>query len=213
MLIYQKPEQLIAPNLPRRLSPEKAFLFENKGTLKILEIGSNGKEIENYFKKKGHQYFSFDLANRDALHNGDMNFLPYHDRSFDAVLIDSTLQYSSSPEQTVLEVSRVLTDEGILVGSVAFLEPGIWKSHTHFTHRGVNELLRRCGFLPLNIWNSWSVIEALEIAIADDPKITEKTELLISLARLKESKGYEQLSANVNFAAGLNFHAKKTESK
>jgi len=213
MLVYQKPEQLIAPNLPRRLSPEKAFLFENKGTLKILEIGSNGKEIENYFKEKGHQYISFDLANRDALHNGDMNFLPYHDRSFDAVLINSTLQYSSSPERTILEISRVLTKDGILVGSVAFLEPGVWKSHTHFTYRGVNELLRRCDFLPLNIWTSWSVIEALEIAIVDDTRVTEKTELLMGLAKLKESKGYEQLSTNMNFAAGLNFHAIKTESK
>jgi DNA-binding transcriptional ArsR family regulator len=83
---------------------------------------------------------------------GDMHALPFDDRSFDAALLMSSLDYASDPDRVIDEVSRVLFPGGSLVG-VAL------RRHTHvdaveaydhvqngFEPEELRASLRRAGF-------------------------------------------------------------------
>ena len=210
--VYRKPEERVEFETPPRLSPEKAYFFEHKSSLKILEIGCSDIFIKKYFLSKGHEYVGFDLISNSADFNGDMNFLPFADKTFNAVLFNSTLQYSFNPNKTLKEINRVMTPNSFLTGSIAFLEPGIWKSLFHTTARGLFELLRYNNFNVRAIWPCWTVFEAIEIALQDDETMIEKTEILEYLARIIETDGHKELSENIHFAGGFNFYAEKLES-
>ena len=209
--IYQTPQYRVDWAVPPSLSPEKAFLFENKGRLKILEVGCAEIAVRNYFEQRGHQFTGLDLISNKADIHGDMNFLPFSKTEFDAVYINATLQYSLSPLQTFVEIHRVLRNGGFVAGSIAFLEPGVWKSLCHLTPRGLHEMMRRAGFEVLNIWPSWNVIDALVAAIDNDQTISDKKAILNHLKKIQGSEEYNQLVKNVNYAGGLNFHGVKPE--
>jgi SAM-dependent methyltransferase len=209
MSIYQIPASKVNWTIPSRLSPEKAFLFEDKGSLNILEIGHTDVAIRNYFLERGHQFTGLDLISNKADFHCDMNFLPFGKNEFDAVLINSTLQYSFSPLQTFCEINRVLKNEGFVTGTIAFLEPGVWKSLYHPTARGLYEMMRIAGFEVPHIWPCWNVIDALIMAIENDNSLIEKETMLQNLKNIQRSDEYSALSMNVNYAGGLNFQGIK----
>ncbi len=93
---------------------------------------------------------------------GDAHCLPVKSSAVDIVLSIAMLEHVWDPFLTLREVCRVLRPGGLLVGTVAFLEPHHSSSYFHLSHMAVAEVLRRAHLEVIDIAAdaNWTVLEA-----------------------------------------------------
>jgi len=120
---------------------------------KILDIGCGRKpykELFNYtsyigldMKLTGHQHNNSQI---DVFYNGQE--LPFHNNSFDSIIMTEVLEHIFNPEEILAEMNRVLKQEGKLLLTIPFL----WIEHeepydyARYTPYALEYLLKRNGF-------------------------------------------------------------------
>lgn len=85
----------------------------------------------------------------DAFQTFDGVNIPFGDASFDIVYSCSVLEHVRHPDKLMKEVSRVLKNGGIFIGSVSFLEPYHSYSIFNFTPYGLLTVMKDAGLTPL----------------------------------------------------------------
>ena len=93
----------------------------------------------------------------------DAQAIPFADESFEFALCVTVLQYVQFPFVAVREAYRVLKPGGLLIATVAFLEPSHGTSFYHPSHVGIYNLLQDAGFTVRKIapFASWPALKAL----------------------------------------------------
>ena len=119
---------------------------------RVLDAGAGEGQYKRYFT--GHRYTGFDLAVGDQAWDysaldarGDLEALPFADRTFDAALSIVTLEHVRHPQQVVAEMARVLRPGGQLL----LVVPHQWEEHQQphdyfrFTRYGLKMLVEESG--------------------------------------------------------------------
>lgn len=128
----------------------------------FLDIGCGRqwyrKKIENHFKS----YLSLDhpdsgkkyITNYPIEIKADVcKKIPLKDRSLDSAMMIMVLEHLTNPEKALQEINRILKKKGILVICTVENYPGhdLPQNYYHFTKFGLQEILKRNGFLVKNI--------------------------------------------------------------
>ena len=140
------------------LDPEnsriKEFLTESEITLsadaKVLDASAGSKPYQDIFSKCN--YESCDVP--DAFYNNQHDFecyldnIPRDDASYDAVLLTQVLEHVPDPAEVMIEIHRILKEDGQLFLSVPLNAPlhGEPWHFFHFTHYGIIELSKKAHF-------------------------------------------------------------------
>lgn len=78
----------------------------------------------------------------------DMFFLPYADKSFDAVIVSNALHIVLQPEKALAEIHRILRDDGVLIA------PTFTHAENSFFGNSKAFLLKLAGFPLHSRWTS-----------------------------------------------------------
>jgi len=126
--------------------------------VRVLDAGSGEGAHKHYFTSQ--RYCGVDLAVGDQRWDyskldvlGDLEILPFPDRTFEAAINIVTLEHVLHPAKVICELSRVLASGGRLL-LVAPLE---WEEHQQphdygrFTRYALDHLLRQAGFTEISI--------------------------------------------------------------
>ncbi len=157
----------------RRRYEEFFHLQKVKENDRILEIGSGGGIAVKLLKKTNVRYFPLDipLNNLESVKRnayipifpiaGDVYKLPFHQNSFDIIVISEVVEHLEDPLPALLEVHRVLKDNGVLAVSVPYREkityqicvhcnkPTPTHSHLHsFDENKLSTLVSSAGLKP-----------------------------------------------------------------
>lgn len=90
----------------------------------------------------------------------DAHRLPFADQSFDMVFTTAVLEHLYNPFLAMLEISRVLKDDGCLLGGASFWEAWHGSSFFHLTPDGWNSLLSNAGMSLEDLWPGWGIAPA-----------------------------------------------------
>lgn len=125
---------------------------------RVLDAGAGEGAHKHYFTAQ--RYYGVDLAVGDRTWDysrldvlGDLETLPFPDRTFEAAINIVTLEHVLHPAKVLCEMSRVLAGGGRLL-LVAPLE---WEEHQQphdygrFTRYALDHLLRQAGFTEISI--------------------------------------------------------------
>jgi SAM-dependent methyltransferase len=112
----------------------------------MLDLGCGGMTHREVVERQGFQYVGLDYAHPRAMFAGDAQSLPFKEGSFEFVLSIAVLQEVPHPEAMIHEACRVLTPGGRLIGSASYLE-SYFSTYSHYTHLGLDALLRQGGFI------------------------------------------------------------------
>jgi len=140
------------------LDPEngriRAFLQEQALALgpdqRVLDAGAGKRPYAAIFRKQ--RYESCDMPGGFYVHAHDfecwLHDIPQPDQSYDAVLLTQVLEHIPDPQAVLCELWRILKPGGKVVLSVPLNGPlhGEPWHFFQFTHYGIAELARRCGF-------------------------------------------------------------------
>ena len=127
---------------------------------KILDIGSGRGTILRMMniKRKDLKLYGITLSKEEVFNDsnieikqGDMHEIPYNDNTFDGIFCKDVLEHSVSPPIALLEMNRVLKDQGI----VYIIIPGeIWiKDKQHIivlNEKQLDALATRSGFRKIS---------------------------------------------------------------
>jgi SAM-dependent methyltransferase len=130
---------------------------------RLLDAGCGRCAARQSAVERGYAYIGIDIETGGSC-RASVVALPFADRSFDAAVCRSVLQYVASPAIALAELRRVLRPGATLVGNVAFLEPWAWGGRVHHTPAGIVMSLREAGFHTTNLWAGWRVEDALQTA-------------------------------------------------
>jgi SAM-dependent methyltransferase len=97
-------------------------------------------------RSTGFDYVGLDFAGTTPNILADAHRLPFRDGSVDTVVAISVLEHLRIPPVAMREIHRVLRPGGVLVGSVALVEPFHMDSYLHHTHLGTIRALGDAGF-------------------------------------------------------------------
>jgi SAM-dependent methyltransferase len=128
---------------------------------RILDVGA-GEAPWRGWLPDGTSYVGIDIENSDEFGMGkdvsdvvyyDGGAIPFDDESFDGVLCVEVLEHASDPEFLLTEISRILTDGGLLLLTVP------WSARRHhipndfhrFTRERLTILLVNSGFTHIEI--------------------------------------------------------------
>ena len=125
---------------------------------RVLDAGAGEGNYKSNFAKQ--RYTALDLGVGDAQWNysaldvvGNLEKLPFPDRTFQASLNVVTLEHVREPARVVAELFRTLTPGG----SLLLIAPHEWEEHQQphdyyrYTRYGLEYLLRSAGFTQLEI--------------------------------------------------------------
>ncbi|MDD5089082.1 MAG: methyltransferase domain-containing protein [bacterium] len=130
---------------------------------KLLNFGSGDGGDRKWLEAAGFQVTSFDIFPGDFTDFiCDGHELPFADEQFDVVTSVAVFEHLYDPFQAAREMFRVLKKGGVLIGSLAFLEPYHARSYFHMSPLGLREVLQRTGFREIEIRPGWSFIESLK---------------------------------------------------
>jgi SAM-dependent methyltransferase len=127
-----------------------------------LDLGCGRGPHTELLKALGYRVRSADYAGDAADDRADAHALPYRDEAFRLVLSIAVLEHLAEPVVALREVRRVLAPQGVLIGTVAFLEPLHDASYFHMTPLGLAEVIAASG-LELEVVSpirGWSGIRA-----------------------------------------------------
>lgn len=128
-----------------------------------LDLGCGECKAKLLIQRLGYEWVGIDIEpNRKITVLGDGHSLPFSSKAFDLVIAVAVLEHFKNPWKALWEVNRVLKDRGIFAGSVAFMEP-FHHSFFHFTHLGIEAILKECNFSLITVRPGWGVLEALSM--------------------------------------------------
>ena len=117
-----------------------------KQTDLALDLGCGESPHRQVCEEAGFEYVGLDYASSTAHVLADAHALPFQDESVGFVLCVAVLEHLRFPIVAMKEAHRVLQPNGVLVGTVAFLEPYHQQSFYHHTHLGLCNSLGAAGF-------------------------------------------------------------------
>lgn len=113
----------------------------------LLDLGCGETAVyAPLLRSTGFDYVGLDVAGTTPDVLADAHRLPFRDGSVDAVVAISVLEHLRVPAVAMREIHRVLRPGGVLVGSVALVEPFHMDSYLHHTHLGTLAALTDAGF-------------------------------------------------------------------
>ena len=133
----EEPQQFTEPE---KICALTDTLFPKYGVKRILDLGcGNGRHLV-YFGKKGYQIFGSDLSgwglqaaqqwtNQEKISApltlADMQYLPFADNSFDAIISFRVIQHNlfTDIQATFKEIERLLRKDGLLVIDLLRYDP------------------------------------------------------------------------------------------
>ena len=126
---------------------------------RVAEIGGTNEVLHAMFS--GAEYTQLAYPEFDIQ---DLHAVP--DERFEVVILDQTLEHVLDPQRALLEVRRVLVDEGVAVISTPFLVPVHegegYGDYYRWTPKGLSALLERCGFdAEVRSWGNRPAAQAL----------------------------------------------------
>jgi SAM-dependent methyltransferase len=154
----------LGPRTPRTNPRHLSILAARPGPLDVLDWGCGTAEYRRPVAEVlGHRYVGVDLEGPDADVLCDAHRLPFRSASFDHVITNAVLEHVANPFVAAGEVFRVLRPNGVLSGSVAFLEPHHGRSHFHLSPDGVVRVLASAGLRVDGLWpqEGWTVFDSL----------------------------------------------------
>lgn len=123
---------------------------------RLLDLACGPKPYASLFEDLTEVYWGMDLGawegNVDAV--GDVDRLPFADRSFDTVLCTEGLEHFRRPQAVLAEIRRVLAPDGAVILST----PMTWGLHAEphdywrFTIYGLRQLADDQGFEVVEAW-------------------------------------------------------------
>ncbi len=132
-----------------------------------LEVGVGDARFKQPIQARGFQFVGLDVVHSSSIDIlGDAHALPFANEAFDLAIMNQVMEHLIHPWGALQELNRVLRKGGHFIGSVAFLEP-FHDSYFHFSHWGVEQILRDSGFEPLEINPGINMIPLLALTLAD----------------------------------------------
>lgn len=146
--------KLLYPPMPtlNTMRSKDLNLIKNKlfkSSSKVLNIGSGLSNGVGHRLWKDLDYKDFNLINLDIIPGenidvvADAHNLPFKEKEFDSIIIQSTLEHVKNPIQVISESFRVLKKEGYIYIEVPFLQGihGDPDDYQRYTLSGLKELL------------------------------------------------------------------------
>jgi SAM-dependent methyltransferase len=130
----------------------------------LFDLGCGDTQVGAHLaRQRGYEYVGGDIYGRDASALVDAHALPFASESIAACCTFAVLEHVRVPQLVAAELRRVLRPGGVLIGSVAFLEPYHAGSHFHHTHLGTHEALSVAGFEQIQVEANadWRASDAL----------------------------------------------------
>lgn len=135
---------------------KEKFLSDVSRTLNgtVLDIGSADKSVRKYLNPEV-RYIGIDYITADILYGckpdiyATADKLPIANDSIDAVLLLDVLEHVDKPEECIQEISRVLSENGILIVNVPFIYPihDAPYDYQRWTIFGLQKLLSKYDFI------------------------------------------------------------------
>ena len=141
---------------------------------KILDVGCGAGYLLSLFKEMGWETYGVEvspLAGKIAkekginIYEGELYETGLIDKYFDVIVLNHSLEHMYNPTKLLLEVNKILKDDGILiigVPNIKSMEARIFKKNWgsirapqhlyHFSESTLNLLLDKCGFNLKKIW-------------------------------------------------------------
>ncbi len=141
------PEQFLGMRIPGHVSRGMLSQFPTGSHGSIaLDLGCGDGRHGDLCKRAGFQWVGVDISpTSKATLLADAHVLPFRTEAFDFVLSIAVLEHLAYPFLAMAEVRRVLKAKGVVMGTVAFLEPYHSHSHYHHSHLGVFACLQTAG--------------------------------------------------------------------
>lgn len=138
-------EKLEAPyRRDARLAVQNILKETKKEKISVLDAGAGDCFVKPWFK--GHEYVGIDIADFGSNLLGNVENLAFKDNSFDFVLCLEVLEHVLNPGRALLEMRRVLKDEGFAVFSTPLLSAGYHSDIQRWSPPGLRAIIENAGF-------------------------------------------------------------------
>lgn len=134
--------------VPWHLSKELLSHFPKakRGNSLMVDLGCGSAIHRGICELLEYEYIGLDYNSEEASILGDAHALPFKDESIEFLLSIAVIEHIKFPHVMMHEVYRVLEQDGLFVGTVAFLEPYHGFSYYHHSHLGLHTSLCNSGF-------------------------------------------------------------------
>ncbi|MGF6227599.1 SAM-dependent methyltransferase [Inquilinus ginsengisoli] len=155
----------LEPTYGNRLIPEQLSYMPHSGRDEwMLDLGCGEYPLNKplFENLTGLSYVGVDYSGSAADVLVDAHALPFRDQSFSLITCVAVLEHIARPGIAMSEAYRVLKPGGVMIGTVAFLEPFHLNSYHHMSHLGLYQTLRDAGFSSAIIApnRTWSGLRA-----------------------------------------------------
>jgi SAM-dependent methyltransferase len=129
----------------------------------MLGLGCGHRVYPDVYALAGFEYVGLDIEDEAASILGDAHALPFRDESVEFILAMALLEHVRHPAVMMREACRVLKPGGVIMGTVAFMEPFHGDSFYHHTALGTLNTLHAGGLTATHISPvaEWPVLYAL----------------------------------------------------
>ena len=189
-----------------RMYTRYCFAAEFSNGREVLEIACGSGQGLGYLAKRAKRVVGGDYdekivrkaqkhyGNRVEIRQLDAHCLPFENQSFDLVLLYEAIYYLAEPHKSILEVSRVLKDDGLFIICTANRD---WSgfnpspySHQYFSAPELYGILAQSGFKKVELFGDcpvrtegmkdkvFSQIKRMAVALHLMPKTMKGKELL-----------------------------------